>query len=302
MDRKKGILLMIFLIFLVTPLSSAFNASSNIHSIGSYSMGSVDGTLDGTDLTGRDTVSYQQGASSATSTIYTLNLGGFNQVSIISEELTTTGETVAGGEGGGSPISVLECDSGYELINGECVEIGEVEEEIPSQLFDITFNLDDSLIQNINELSGIVTFESFGTVPTPVDLVFIILDNSGNEVYREESDVTVTTEEILRWNYEGLEGLPDGKYTAVLETLYNVDVFDEFRLEFEIGKERRGITGRAIDWIGGEGKWWLGGLIGLVAIGGLALWLIKKFRKKHREGSISFEGKVSKILRGAKVK
>ena len=42
-----------------------------------------------------------------------------------------------------------------------------------------------------------------------------------------------------------------------MQTLYNVDVFDEFRQEFEVGKERRGITGRAVDWIEGEGKWWL---------------------------------------------
>ncbi len=178
-------------------------------------------------------------------------------------------EEVSRGGGGGCPLSL-----GYEIRDGKCVKIENV--TIPSQLFDITFTLEDFLIQNVDELSGVVTFESFGKVPTPVDLVFIILDESGNEIYRVESDITVTTEEVLRWNYETLDDLPKGKYTVILETLYNVDVFDEFRQEFEIGRERKGIIGKAIDWIGGEAKWWLSGVLGLLIIGGFIWWLVWK--------------------------
>ena len=112
------------------------------------------------------------------------------------------------------------------------------EEKIPEELFDITFSLDNLVIENNNELSGVVTFESFGTVPTPVDLTFIILNEAGGEIYKEKSDVTVTTEEILRWNYETLGELSEGKYTAILETLYNVDIYDEFRQEFRIDEEK----------------------------------------------------------------
>jgi len=103
------------------------------------------------------------------------------------------------------------------------------------QLFDITFSLDDSLIQSSDELSAIVTFENFGTGPTLIDLTFIILDEVGNEVYREEDRITVIIEEVLRKSFTGLN-LPRGKYTLVLHTLYDVDVFDEFRQEFEIRK------------------------------------------------------------------
>ncbi len=111
--------------------------------------------------------------------------------------------------------------------------IGE-ECNLPAQLFDITFNLEDKVVQTSKELIGIVTFESFGTEPTSVDLTFMVLDQYGNEIYREESSITVLTEEVVRWDYEILLELPDGEYTAILETLYNVDVFDEFKQEFEI--------------------------------------------------------------------
>lgn len=106
--------------------------------------------------------------------------------------------------------------------------------EIPSQLFDIEFGLREVLIENSNKLETIVIFESFGTLPTPVDLTFIILNESGNEIYEEKIRIIVETENIIGWNYGGLSKLSSGKYVAVLQTLYNTDVFDEFKQEFEI--------------------------------------------------------------------
>jgi len=149
------------------------------------------------------------------------------------------------------------------------------------ELFDITFSLDNSLIQNSDELSAVVTFESFGTEPTGVDLTFIILDEIGNEIYTEEDSVIVETEKLLRKSFEGLN-LPRGKYTIVLQTLYSVDVFDEFKQEFEVGPEGiSGITGNAINFIRSGGSL-LAGVIGLFVLGGLVWWLIRK-RKRRKE-------------------
>ena len=55
------------------------------------------------------------------------------------------------------------------------------------------------------------------------------------KVYSEKGKVTVTTEEIVRKNFESLN-LPTGKYTLVLTTIYGDNVEDEFRQEFEVGK------------------------------------------------------------------
>jgi len=161
----------------------------------------------------------------------------------------------------GKPIEIQTC----------VVEEVEEVEEIPTQLFDISLSLDDSIISNSNELSAVVTFESFGTEPTPVNLTFIIEDESGNEIYREEDSITVITEEVLRKSFEGLN-LPRGDYTLVLETLYNVDVFDEFRQEFEISVEKKYVN----LWI-----WIIGGIVAVLVIG-LVLWLVIRKRKKRK--------------------
>src|SRR3989339_543129 len=101
------------------------------------------------------------------------------------------------------------------------------EEERPNQLFDITFEIDDSLILNINELVTRVTFESFGTVPTPVNLTYIIVDEMGKTLHVEKDYLTVETEKIFTKKFEGLD-LDYGKYAIYLKTLYNVDVEDDF--------------------------------------------------------------------------
>jgi hypothetical protein len=107
---------------------------------------------------------------------------------------------------------------------------------IPMQLFDIKLELEDSSIKSLSELVAIVTFESFGTEPTPVNLSFTIFEENNIEVYTEKEDVTVETERVLRNEFKDFD-LPTGKYTLILTTLYDVDVIDEFSQEFEIMAE-----------------------------------------------------------------
>lgn len=108
----------------------------------------------------------------------------------------------------------------------------------PYQLFDIKLELEDSLITDKEKLVTRVIFESFGTEPTPVDIEFIFLDESGEEVYREKDYIIVETEKVLTKEFEGFR-FEKGEYTLVLKTLYNVDVEDEFRRKFEVKKEEK---------------------------------------------------------------
>lgn len=107
---------------------------------------------------------------------------------------------------------------------------------IPEHLFDIKLGLQRDVINNVYELSAWVTFESFGSEPTPINLTYIILDEFGNEVYTKEDHVVVETEKFVTEWFAGLD-LDYGKYTLVLKTLYNVDVGDEFTQEFTIERE-----------------------------------------------------------------
>ena len=272
-----GVVMMLNLAFLV----SALNISTSLYSINSTHLGSSGtGNISSGNYTGRDTISYQQAGTRNLQTInYIANSGWFFVKSIFVGEVVPFVPSI-GGEGGGGAGEggISGCALGYERINGSCVKV----EGIPSQLFDITFNLDDVVIQSVSGLSGVVTFESFGVEPIPVNLTFILLDSSGKEIYREMSSITVTTEKILRWNYEGVRELSEGKYTVILETLYNVDVVDEFRQEFEIEEGM-------VNWFW---IWIMGGIIIGIWVFGVVWWLIKNKSEEKGEKKIyeEFQG------------
>jgi len=105
--------------------------------------------------------------------------------------------------------------------------------EAPEQLFDITLELDDDSFAYARDLAARVIFFSFGTVPTPVDLTFKILDSAGDEIYVSEDETTVIIEAVFNKKFQYLD-LPIGDYTLELTTLYDIDVEDKFYADFEI--------------------------------------------------------------------
>ena len=70
-----------------------------------------------------------------------------------------------------------------------------------------------------------------------MNLLFSILDSSGKEIHMEQDYLVVETERVFTKNFNNLK-FPSGKYTLELQTLYNVDVLDEFRQDFEISKNK----------------------------------------------------------------
>ncbi len=107
---------------------------------------------------------------------------------------------------------------------------------IPAQLFDINFEIDEILIKDVSELVARLIFVSFGTEDTPVDVTFTIIDEHGKERHTEEDSLIVETEAVLSKQFKDLK-LGPGKYSLIVKTLYNVDVEDEFRQDFEISKK-----------------------------------------------------------------
>ncbi len=110
------------------------------------------------------------------------------------------------------------------------------ENKIPAQLFDIKLELEETTVQFSNKLTAWVRFENFGTEPIPVNMTYIILDINKNKLHTEQDSAVVWTEELIIKKFDNLE-LPNGKYVLVLHTLYGNNIFDEFRQEFEVGKE-----------------------------------------------------------------
>lgn len=210
-----------------------------------------------------------------------IKIDGLNHSGVLGTVASTTTTTTTTSSGG----SISDCIKGDVFKDGKCVKI-EVEEnvtgEVPLQLFDIAFNLEDRVVRGVDELVAVVTFESFGNVPTLVSLRFIILDEDGNGVYREESEIIVSVEEVLRWHYRELD-LAEGKYVAILETVYNTDVIDEFRQNFEIKKKES-----VVDYLEENWEWEVLVVVGVVLVI-LAILFVrrKKILKKKSPRKIS---------------
>lgn len=113
---------------------------------------------------------------------------------------------------------------------------GVVKQEDPEQLFDITFNIDESVMVSSKDLTSTTTFESFGTEATPVNLKYFILDEYQKVIYQTETDIVVETEYVVKQNFEDA-GLDFGKYILLLETTYSDNVKDRFYKEFEVRKK-----------------------------------------------------------------
>lgn len=106
--------------------------------------------------------------------------------------------------------------------------------QIPSQLFDIALVVDKTEVNNVSELKARVTFINFGNVDIPVQMTFVIIDKNKKEYYRSIDKTTIQTEGVFNKTFEGLL-LEEGKYTLVLNTLYNTNIKDEFKYDFEVG-------------------------------------------------------------------
>lgn len=102
-----------------------------------------------------------------------------------------------------------------------------------AMLFDIRLTIDNSLLDKPSDLVSRTRFESFGSVPTPVNLTYKIIDSLGAISFSENDNVTVETEQLVTKEFTNLN-IESGKYTLVLATAYGDNVQDEFKVNFEV--------------------------------------------------------------------
>ncbi len=145
------------------------------------------------------------------------------------------------------------------------------EESLPAQLFDIRILVDRTNISRIVDLVARVTFESFGRVPTPVDMTFSILDSQGNELWKSTDTTTVQTEAVFVKRFPDAPELSEGSYTLRLSTLYNTDVTDVFEAPFTISSATGAVSNLLF--------WLIGGLVLAILMVLFFLWR----RHRHEE-------------------
>lgn len=122
-------------------------------------------------------------------------------------------------------------------------------EQLPAQLFDIHFSVPQPVVPSIQDLVGQVTFESFGTETTPVDLEFAIFDSSGTQVWTDTTTTTAETEKVLTRQFLDSADLPEGNYTLRLRTLHNTNVEESFEVPFEIRTQDETVSQSWVIWL-----------------------------------------------------
>jgi len=170
----------------------------------------------------------------------------------------------------------------YYARAGRMIEVGEG--DMLEELLDVSFDLASADIENSKDLSAFINFDSFGEIPANVNLTFTILDESGNEVYRDGTNIMVATQQFLKWDYWGLY-IPDGDYVAVLDSVYGEGVRNRFSQSFTIRKKAF-ITGDVIGRLG-EGS----GLVVLIIIAILIIGLIIYWERNELKNLLYVEEK-----------
>jgi len=103
---------------------------------------------------------------------------------------------------------------------------------LPS-LFDIRLELENNVLAYTNQLIARAIFQTFGSVPTPVDMVFSITDINDRVLASYNESMVVETEGVFTKKFTDLN-LPAGNYILHMNTRYNTDVLDNFELPFSI--------------------------------------------------------------------
>lgn len=103
--------------------------------------------------------------------------------------------------------------------------------ETPTQLFDIRLLLEHQVFSPEDPITFRAHFNSFGAVPTPVEMFFTITDESGKIVTTSHESLVVETDAVFTKRLEHLD-LPPGAYEMHMNTRYNVQVEDDFHVSF----------------------------------------------------------------------
>jgi len=143
----------------------------------------------------------------------------------IQEEIEISEDEIVGEE-------QVEKTTPEETLTEESTEEVASEEAIPEELFDITFDLEQTTITSAEDLLVWITLQNFGKRYIPTRLIYIISDESGNEMHREFEEARVYTDKVIIKEFGDLE-LENGKYNVKLKVEYG-GIVEEFDADFEI--------------------------------------------------------------------
>jgi len=114
-----------------------------------------------------------------------------------------------------------------EVVEEEVVEEElEVAEEVPEELFDITFDLEENSLGGSDKLVVWVTLQNFGKRYVPARIIYGVSDVEGEEVYREFEEIRVYTDQSIIKRFDNLV-LEEGDYVLSMRVEY-AGIVEEF--------------------------------------------------------------------------
>ena len=111
-------------------------------------------------------------------------------------------------------------------------EAEEPAEEVPEELFDITFDLEQSSLSKSDKLVIWVTLQNFGKRYVPARLVYTVTDETSTEVYKEFEEIRVYTDESIIKQFDNMV-LEEGDYVLSMRVEY-AGIIEEFSDEFSV--------------------------------------------------------------------
>lgn len=109
---------------------------------------------------------------------------------------------------------------------------------LPPELFDIRLELAERVLAPGEPPTARVVFQSFGYVPTPVDMFFTVTNADGVVVASSEESVVVETETVFTKRFDDI-ALTRGRYAYHVVTRYDANIVDDFTAPFEVVSLRR---------------------------------------------------------------
>lgn len=152
-----------------------------------------------------------------------------------------------------SATIVVKSDSNGSVsaTSGRIFVIPQASAAPPEELLDISFIAEHRTYSKSSQLVTRTTFDSFGTKPTNVDMVYTVLDSENKEMYRRMASAVVETQGVFVMRYSDLK-LPHGSYRAHLRTIYGDKIIDDFEIQFTV-------SGKIAE--DGGVAWWVWGIV-----------------------------------------
>lgn len=141
--------------------------------------------------------------------------------------------------------------------------------------------VDDLSISRVVELTARITFENADTLPAPVQVVSVLFDHAGVELFRSVDDLIIERERIFVKHFFDAPELVEGQYALHLRVLHSADREERFTAAFTVVRDD---SDR--EWV-----WWFLGTLAVLLCVLCGMWRIER-RRMHMDGRPSTGGQL----------